>query len=121
MDKRICIGFLFSLFAIAVFSQTEAPNDSIKLLVPAVPESRSPVHTDDSGFILPDATPDSHHASPVAADSMTMRITIPEFVRTPWPKPRLGQDSNPWARDYNRYDNFILTPNSYISTYSTYK
>ena len=39
MDKRICIGFLFSLFAIAVFSQTEAPNDSIKLLVPAVPES----------------------------------------------------------------------------------
>ena len=120
MDKRICIGFLFSLFAITVFSQTEAPNDSIKLLVPAVPESRSPVHTDDSGFILPDATPDSHHASPVAADSMTMRIIIPEFVRTPWPKPRLGQDSNPWARDYNRYDNFILTPNSYISTYSTY-
>ena len=85
MDKRICIGFLFSLFAITVFSQTEAPNDSIKLLVPAVPESRSPVHTDDSGFILPDATPDSHHASPVAADSMTMRIIIPEFVRTPWP------------------------------------
>ena len=73
MDKSICIDFLFSLFAITVFSQTEAPNDSIKLLVPAVPESRSPVHTDDSGFILPDATPDSYHALKFVVESVEPR------------------------------------------------
>lgn len=120
MNKRIYIGFLSSLFAITAFSQTEVINDSTKLLPPAIPESHPPVHTDGNDFILPDATLHPYHAPSTISDSITMHIIIPEYVQTPWPKLRLGENSNPWVHDYNKHDNFILTPNSYISTYSTY-
>lgn len=120
MKRRMCIGFVLLLFAVTAFSQTEVANDSMKLPIPVVPETVQPIHIDNNDLVVPDIALPQQEISETVADSITMRITVPEFTKTPWPTPRLGENFNPWARDYNQYDNFILTPNSYINTYSTY-
>lgn len=120
MKRRMYIGFVLLLFAVTAFSQTEVTNDSMKLPIPVVPGTVQPVYIDSNDLVVPDITLPQQEVSETVADSIKMHITVPEFTKTPWPAPRLGENFNPWARDYNQYDNFILTPNSYINTYSTY-
>lgn len=118
--RRAFVSVMLLLFAVAAFSQSEVLRDSVKHLPVITPAQGESQQMDNSNFALPDATLPHSPASQTTTDSITLRITLPETTKTPWPTPRLGENHNPWARDYNQYDQFILTPNSRISTYSTY-
>lgn len=74
---------------------------------------------DKEGFILPDMNITPNDRKPtIQTDSMTLHISPPEFMDTPWPTPRLGTSFDPFSRDYNRSDIFGINANSYLSTYS---
>lgn len=74
---------------------------------------------DKEGFILPDMNITPNDRKPtIQTDSMTLHISPPEFIDTPWPTPRLGTSFDPFSRDYNRSDIFGINANSYLSTYS---
>lgn len=123
--KKILFSCLLVLAtATPAFAQTEVANDSVKRLpdkVPAIQEAgRQAERTNQNDFILPDRVePVSTFAKP-SEENSTFRIHTPEFLHTPWPTPRLGTGGNPFANDYNQYDIFLLTPDSYLNTYSTF-
>ncbi len=51
-------------------------------------------------------------------DSLTLRVTPPEYVSYPWVIPPLGMTQDPFAWDYNRTDRFRLNSVSSIQTYT---
>ena len=93
--------------------------DSIGRAVLLPPEQKQPLNMDKEGFILPDMNITPNDRKPtIQTDSMTLHISPPEFMDTPWPTPRLGTSFDPFSRDYNRSDIFGINANSYLSTYS---
>ena len=120
MKRRVFASLALLALAVTAFAQTEVHNDSVKALLHLLPENSKQQRISKEGFILPDTHLPHPQASQAMKDSITLRITTPEFTKVPWPTPRLAEGGNPWARDYNQYDAFRLTPNSYINTYSTY-
>lgn len=120
MKRRVLTSLALLALAVTAFSQTELPNDSVKGVPRIQPAGKQPQRINNDGLILPDITLPRPQASPAMEDSITLRISVPEFTKVPWPTPRLGEGGNPQARDYNQYDAFLLTPDSYLNTYSTY-
>lgn len=120
MNKRQFTGFMFLLCTCTAFAQqVEVKKDSIGRAVLLPPEQKQPLNMDKEGFILPDMSVTPNDRKPTfQTDSMTLHISPPEFIDTPWPTPRLGTSFDPFSRDYNRSDIFGINANSYLSTYS---
>lgn len=120
MNKRQFTGFMFLLCTCTAFAQqVEVKKDSIGRAVLLPPEQKQPLNMDKEGFILPDMNITPNDRKPtIQTDSMTLHISPPEFIDTPWPTPRLGTSFDPFSRDYNRSDIFGINANSYLSTYS---
>lgn len=120
MNKRQFTGFMFLLCTCTAFAQqVEVKKDSIGRAVFLPPEQKQPLNMDKEGFILPDMNITPNDRKPtIQTDSMTLHISPPEFIDTPWPTPRLGTSFDPFSRDYNRSDIFGINANSYLSTYS---
>ena len=111
---------MFLLCTCTAFAQqVEVKKDSIGRAVLLPPEQKQPLNMDKEGFILPDMNITPNDRKPtIQTDSMTLHISPPEFIDTPWPTPRLGTSFDPFSRDYNRSDIFGINANSYLSTYS---
>lgn len=122
MNSKLFLGLSLLPISFASFAQqTEVKKDSIERIIHVSPEQKQPARINTEGFILPglDALPKAS-SSEILRDSMTFRISSPEFFDVPWPTPRLGTSFNPFINDYNRADLFRINHNSYLSTYSLY-
>ncbi|MCD8080633.1 MAG: hypothetical protein LUF04_09585, partial [Bacteroides sp.] len=54
----------------------------------------------------------------IKRDSVTLRVTLPEYTSYPWVTPPLGMTRNPFAWDYSQADRFRLNSVSSIQTYT---
>ena len=122
MKKLSYIGLLLILFSTTTFAQqTEVKRDSVKLGIQLFPEQKQSVRMDNNGFILPDrGLLPVPNRSYIRQDSMTLRLSTPDFLNVPWPSPRLGASFNPFANDYTHSNAFRLNNNSYLSSFSSY-
>ena len=98
MNKRQFTGFMFLLCTCTAFAQqVEVKKDSIGRAVLLPPEQKQPLNMDKEGFILPDMNITPNDRKPtIQTDSMTLHISPPEFMDTPWPTPRLGTSFDPF-------------------------
>ena len=99
MNKRQFTGFMFLLCTCTAFAQqVEVKKESIGRAVLLPPEQKQPLNMDKEGFILPDMNITPNDRKPtIQTDSMTLHISPPEFMDTPWPTPRLVLLSIPSA------------------------
>lgn len=119
ITSKIYSTFILAIMSTIAFAQTEQPQDSVTGHRRTVPEIRQELHHSDrkiqSDNNLPEET--LHSAT---GDSMTFRMPHIENIPSGWIIPQLGTSFNPFIWDYNRYNEFDLSGNSYLSTFSNH-
>ncbi|MBY2898565.1 hypothetical protein AE938_06720 [Bacteroides fragilis] len=119
ITSKIYSTFILAIMSTIAFAQTEQPQDSVTGYRRTVPEIRQELHHSDrkiqSDNNLPEET--LHSAT---GDSMTFRMPHIENIPSGWIIPQLGTSFNPFIWDYNRYNEFDLSGNSYLSTFSNH-
>lgn len=116
--KKTIIIALFLGTTSALFAQTEG-KDSIRPIINLTPRFGEKAKMDIHGFITPNMSKPSFY-NPYASkiDSIKLRVMVPEIIKTPYPTPKLGMSSFPFANDYDHSNNYRLNHNSYLGTYS---
>ena len=122
MKKLLLI--IFALIPLCVIAQNEVQGDTLK--------SRLPVRVQqDASSSKEDKSP--NRSTPLSetkelqsidtnlSDSTTLHITPPEYVEPlPWMEFRPHSMHNPFEMDYERYAEFLLSPEVILDAYSNY-
>lgn len=117
--------FIFTLPSLCANAQSELSGDTIKDRLPVIKEQ---IPTSPKGSTLPKRTGVFDESHPEQGfqmkqqDSITLHVTPPEYVEPlPWADmEKIPFKSNPYDMDYQRYADFLLSPQVVMQMYSDY-
>ena len=117
--------FIFATSSLWVHAQSELTGDTIKDRLPVIKEQ---IPSLPKGNILPKRTGAFDESRPEQGfqikqqDSVTLHITPPEYIEPlPWTDmEKIPFKSNPYDMDYQRYAEFLLSPEVILQAYSDY-
>lgn len=123
--KKLLLSFAFILPSLCMYAQSEHPGDTIKNLLPVkkdqvpsfpkkdMPPSRTGAFSNDQ------PKQDTRMPQP---DSVTLHVTPPEYVEPlPWmDMEKIHFMSNLFEMDYERFADFLLSPQVIMQMYSSY-
>lgn len=122
---RKLLFLIFILSSLCTYAQSELPGDTIKKQIPVIKEQIPSLPKRD---MPPNRTGSFSKEQPELSypmnrqDSVTLHVTPSKYVEPlPWADmEKIRPQHNPFEMDYERYANFLLSPEVILDSYSTY-
>lgn len=122
---RTLLSLILILSSLCSYAQSELPGDTIKNRLPVIKEQVPSVLKKDMppnrNGAFSEEQPELNYPMD-RQDSVTLHVTPPEYIEPlPWADmEKMPFKSNPFDMDYERYANFLLSPEVILDMYSTY-